>query len=249
MLARPKDTDKFPSSEYNLKKFGSKEGVEHVLSGAIPKELALPAKQFGWDLSRKWRHVNCSVNSGKSTVSETAFNTQSHTLVSFVENNYPLKKILEKEDDKQLPYRSELWSNLYKTELKAEDGSLKYIMSSNVANEVTSPIINAIRSLLVPGKPDSQVIQIDRQSDDIAQRESFIALAGSVNGASMFRMLTDRHILFGNRHINRVWVWGARRGQCEEFPEFCYPTIVWEIMDGLNTGISRLNTGWWRPGD
>lgn len=58
----------------------------------------------------------------------------------------------------------------------------------------------------------------------------------------MFRMLTDRH-------INRVWVWGARRGQCEEFPEFCYPTIVWEIMDGLNTGQSTLNSGWWNQGD
>lgn len=160
MLARPKDTDTFPNSEYNLKKFGSKEDVEHMLPGAIPKELALPAKQFGWDLTRKWRHVNWSVNSGKSTVSETAFDTQSHTLVSFVENNYPLKKILEKEESKQLPYRSELWSNLYETELKAEGSSLKYIMSSSVANEVTSPIINAVRSLLVPGNPTAKSFRL-----------------------------------------------------------------------------------------
>lgn len=169
-------------------------------------------------------------------------------MVSFVESNYALRKILEKEKDKKLPHRSGLWSNTWEKEIAGMSGSLKYIMSNNIMNEDTIPIIGAIRGLLLKkGAPDSEVVKINRLSDDTAERESFIALAGSVNGAPMFRMLTDRHNLFDNRHINRVWVWGARRGQCEEYPDFCYPAIVWEIMDGLNTG--RENKGWWDTND
>ncbi|QDS71116.1 hypothetical protein FKW77_009641 [Venturia effusa] len=229
MLSPPNPAETFPNSEYNLKKYGGKAFVEHVLPGAIPIEMAKPAQKFGWDLNHAWKHVNWYVNKGDSHVSETAFDEQSRTLVSLVENDYPLMKILVKKKDTQLPYRSELWSNTWEPELMAMKGDLRYIMSLNIQNEDTRPIISAVRKLLNPGLADDQPVLVERESGDIKQRESFVALAGTDNGAPMFRMLTDRHNLFGNRKIERVWVWGAKRGQCEEYHDFCNPTIVWEI--------------------
>lgn len=50
-------------------------------------------------------------------------------------------------------------------------------------------------------------------SDDVAEQESFIALAGTDNGSSVFRMLADSHGLFGGRKVVRVHTWGKNRGQ------------------------------------
>lgn len=62
-------------------------------------------------------------------------------------------------------------------------------------------------------------------SDDIAERETFIALAGSDNGAAVFRMLSDRHNLLNNRQVVKVWLYGKNRGQCS-VDAFCKPAIV-----------------------
>lgn len=124
-----------PNSLGNLKKFSSVEDKHAIPDQEIPKKIALPALRFGWDLKHKWRLTKWTVNNGQSTVSETAFDDESRTMISLTANNFPLQKIVDGEKDKIVPYHSELWSETYEADIKA--GNVNYIMINNVANSDT----------------------------------------------------------------------------------------------------------------
>jgi hypothetical protein len=227
----PNKEDVHHNSFANLQKWGAVTDKEEALDAVTAAEWKAPSAKLKMDLKKKWRHVKWTVNGGDSIISDTYFDTKSHTLVSSTSNNTPLKNILKHLDPpigtEGLPFHSELWTTTYRAEI--ESGAIQYIMRNNIANTDTARILRAARRLLNPKAKDTDVVEINIDSDKIEERDSFIALAGTDNGATVFRMLADSHNLFQGRQVVRVWTWDKNRGQNPDYPEFNLPLMVWEI--------------------
>lgn len=215
-------------------------GLAHVdhqtvkLAGSIPEDTALPAKKFGWDMNKPWKWTRWYVRDGKTvddTVSEAAFDDATKTLLIEKSDNDPMFEVMKEWlptiTKATLPYHSEIWPFEYGDEM-ATGQHLKYVHRNNIINDHTEAVLLAARWLLAPNAKDADVFEVNRLSDNIAEREAFIALAGTDNGAGVFRMLTDRHYLFAGRKVLKVWLWGKARGQCE-ISDFCLTAMTWEL--------------------
>ncbi|QDS71115.1 hypothetical protein FKW77_009634 [Venturia effusa] len=235
MLNPPNKDDIEPRSLTYLYRLAHETQKVEVPSGSIPPDAALPAQKFGWNMGHPWHHTKWYVNEGANydIVSETYFDDDSKTMIVGASFNDPLEKLFDEQnppiDHKNLPYHSEIWVDAY-GELMRTNQHLKYVMRDNIVNDDTVDIMYDARYLLFPKAIDADVVEVNRESDNIAEREAFIALAGSKNGGSLFRMITDRHDLFGHRQVVKVWLWGNERGQCD-ISLFCLPAMVWELAD------------------
>lgn len=229
----PNNNDLPERSLLYFKKFTKHLNQYQPLGGSIPADADVAAKKFGWDLKRPWYYTNYFLDLGESTedISTTAFDDVSKTLIVEKSFNDVLEDYFNQQnppiDRRNLPYHSEIWTYTY-GEMMATGQHIKYVMRNSIINEDTTDIMLEARKLLAPDSTDADVVEINRESDNIAERESFIALAGSDNGSSLFRMITDKHNMFGFRQVTKVWLWGRNRGQCD-ISDFCLPIMVWEL--------------------
>ncbi|TID26295.1 hypothetical protein E2P81_ATG00770 [Venturia nashicola] len=206
-IKNPPNKDDLPiSSLLYFKKCCGHVSQYQVLDSNISEDADLPARRFGWDLTHPWHYTKYFIKDGESSedVSTTAF-----------DDIPPLEK-------KDLPH-SDIWTYNYGDMFKTGE-HLKYVMRNNIINDETEPILLAARKLLAPDAGRFDVVEVDRESDNIAEREAFIALAWS----TLFRIITDRHNMFEFRQVTKVWLCGKQRGQCS-ISDFCLTMMVWEL--------------------
>lgn len=232
----PNSEDIHHNSLAKLRELGTVTDNEENLGAETISELKSPTLQLNIDLRQKWRRVKWTINAGASTISDTYFSPISYALISSTSNNIPLAR-LPGITQATLPYHSELWTTTYLPEISA--GGIHYIVRLNIANTDTNRIFRAARRLLNSKAADTDVIVANINSDDVTERESFIALAGTDNGSSVFRMVADSHVLFRGRAVVRVYTWGKDRGQNEE-TDFNLPVMAWEMGEMGGTVGAKL---------
>lgn len=169
-----------------------------------PREIyQATASQIGLDLNKNWRHDEWVTTMAESKLSETYFYTESKTLVSAVADNRDLKgEMVHKGDDGEdpaiftneeadegLPWHSTIWTDTYGDGMKAN--GVKYVVRSQIINEDTGDIIQQARELLRPDARDTEVVTLEIDSGNRAEKDAFEALAGTDNGRTVFRMVTD----------------------------------------------------------
>lgn len=107
-------------------------------------------------------------------------------------NEFPAM-FTEKEALEGLPFHSTIWTDTYGDEMKAS--GVKYIVRSQIINKDTQEIIMRARRILRPDAQDPEVVSMEINSANQAEKEMFEALAGSDNGRTVFRMFADHHNL------------------------------------------------------
>ncbi|KAE9964007.1 hypothetical protein BLS_008730 [Venturia inaequalis] len=238
-MMNPPNKDDLPeSSLLYFKKFCKHEKkVEAPVDsgGSIKDDADLAAKKFGWDLKRPWNYNNWYIKEEEvqGEVSSTWFDDVSKTMIVEASFNEPLEELFKGKvppiKNKELPFHSDIWTCTY-GDMMATGQHLKYVMRNNIINAITEEMLRTARKLLAPDNKDAEVVEVNRDSDDIAEREAFIALAGTDNGSTLFRMITDRHDLFAYRKVTKVWLWGSNRGQCHK-ADYCLAMMVWELEE------------------
>jgi hypothetical protein len=176
-------------------------------------------RKFGIKSTNNWHETDFRTIQTKKTVSNTFYDDESHTLLVAVSDNAPVKEL-----GLQAPFHSEIWV----TQFAHDIANVKYIIRSEITNEETINIIKDARSVLLPSNtPDSQELELKVAATSTAEKEAFMALAGSDNGRSVFRMLTDRWPTFNKKKVTKCIVWGANRNQNAQRPK--RPFLVWVI--------------------
>ncbi|QDS70018.1 hypothetical protein FKW77_003649 [Venturia effusa] len=217
----------------------NKAATNKVNNAAVKLEPKLvyesAASTVGMDLNKLWRHDEWVTKDMNMDISSTYFDTESRTLVSAVADNRELKSEMtwsgednegkalftEQQAVDGLPFHSTIWTHTYSEEMKGT--GVKFIIRSQIINDDTKDMIQIARAQLRPNARDTQVVTMEVNSANEAEKQAFEALAGSDNGRTVFRMMADYRDLMRNAKVVKCHTWGPKRGQSGE-----HPMIVWE---------------------
>lgn len=179
-MKNPPNKDDFPTrSLARLGDFYAGQMEFKVPDKAIPEDVDLPAKKFGWDMTKDWLHNKWIIKPGEigegDDVSESYFDDATKTLIIAKSFNDPSMDIFKAHDPpidkKELPYHSEIWSDVYEIHGFGTGEHLRYVLRNNIINDETTAILLTARNLLKPDAKDADTIEVNMDSDDIAERE------------------------------------------------------------------------------